>query len=210
VLVLALGLIGIAAGLAGRRRQPWALIWPLSWLTLMIVRALPIAPGHDGIRLFLPSVASLAVLAGLMSGEPFSYQGKHHHIEEITFAPRPIQTPRIPIWIGGFWPRKAPALRAAHWDGFCPARLPDEQGSGYIKPADIRDIKTYIAMHRSSSAPFDLVVGGHTPGNDLAKARAQIEPFIEAGATWWCEFVLPGPGEADRALTRIKQGPPRG
>ncbi|HZW33592.1 MAG TPA: glycosyltransferase family 39 protein, partial [Isosphaeraceae bacterium] len=65
VLVLALGLIGIAAGLAGRRRQPWALIWPLSWLTLMIVRALPIAPGHDGIRLFLPSVASLAVLAGL-------------------------------------------------------------------------------------------------------------------------------------------------
>ena len=31
----------------------------------MIVRALPNAPGHDGIRQFLPSVASLAVLAGL-------------------------------------------------------------------------------------------------------------------------------------------------
>ena len=31
----------------------------------MIVRALPNAPGHDGIRLFLPSIASLAILAGL-------------------------------------------------------------------------------------------------------------------------------------------------
>ena len=41
------------------------MIWPLSWATLMIIRALPDAPGHDGIRLFLPSVASLAVLAGL-------------------------------------------------------------------------------------------------------------------------------------------------
>jgi alkanesulfonate monooxygenase SsuD/methylene tetrahydromethanopterin reductase-like flavin-dependent oxidoreductase (luciferase family) len=121
-----------------------------------------------------------------------------------------LQTPRIPIWIGGFWPRKAPALRAARWDGFCPARLPDEQGSDDMKPSDIRDIKSYITRHRSSSAPFDLVIGGHTVGDDPAKARAQVEPFIEAGATWWCEFVLPGPGEADRALTRIKQGPPRG
>ena len=44
------------------------MIWPLSWLTLMIVRALPNAPGHDGIRLFLPSIASLAILAGLGAG----------------------------------------------------------------------------------------------------------------------------------------------
>jgi Dolichyl-phosphate-mannose-protein mannosyltransferase len=64
VLVLLLGLIGIGACLAVRRTEPWALIWPLSWATLMIVRALPNAPGHDGIRQFLPAVASLAVLAG--------------------------------------------------------------------------------------------------------------------------------------------------
>jgi hypothetical protein len=65
VLVLVLSMIGIAACLSRRRQEPWALIWPLSWATLMIVRALPNAPGHDGIRLFLPSVASLAILAGL-------------------------------------------------------------------------------------------------------------------------------------------------
>jgi hypothetical protein len=68
VLVLVLGTIGIAACWSLRRQQPWALIWPLSWSTLLIVRALPTAPGHDGIRLFLPSVASLAVLAGIGAG----------------------------------------------------------------------------------------------------------------------------------------------
>jgi 4-amino-4-deoxy-L-arabinose transferase-like glycosyltransferase len=65
VLVLALSMIGIVACLFRARVESWALIWPLSWLTLMIVRALPNAPGHDGVRLFLPSVATLAILGGL-------------------------------------------------------------------------------------------------------------------------------------------------
>lgn len=150
----------------------------------------------------------LDILNGLMSGRSLNYQGKHYQVNNITLSPKPIQTPRIPIWLGGFWPRKAPALRAARWDGFCPARLPDENGNGYIKPSDIRDIKAFISEHRTSSAPFDLVVGGNSPGNDPAKARAHVEEFIEAGATWWVEFVLPGPGETEEALIRIKQGPP--
>jgi hypothetical protein len=37
-------------------------------LVLTVVRALPSAPGHDGIRLFLPSIASLGVLAGVGAG----------------------------------------------------------------------------------------------------------------------------------------------
>jgi Dolichyl-phosphate-mannose-protein mannosyltransferase len=65
VLVLVLSMIGIAGCLSRARVESWALIWPLCWLTLMIVRALPNAPGHDGIRLFLPSVATLAILGGL-------------------------------------------------------------------------------------------------------------------------------------------------
>ncbi len=157
----------------------------------------------------------LDILAGLMGGQPFSYQGNHYRVDEVTFLPGPVQTPRIPIWIGGFWPHKAPAQRAARWDGFCPAKVPDANGNGYITPTDIRDIKAFMAERRSPVAPiapiapFDLVVGGNSTGDDQAKARAHVETFIEAGATWWIEFVLPGPGEADEALTRIKQGPPR-
>ncbi len=151
----------------------------------------------------------LDILAGAMSGEPFSYTGKHYKVDEVTFLPQPVQKPRIPIWLGGFWPRKTPARRAAHWDGFIPAKLPDESGDGNMKPEDIRAIKAFIAEHRTSTAPFDIATGGNTPGDDPARAHAQIEPLIEAGATWWCEFVLPEPGQAAQALTRIKQGPPR-
>jgi alkanesulfonate monooxygenase SsuD/methylene tetrahydromethanopterin reductase-like flavin-dependent oxidoreductase (luciferase family) len=151
----------------------------------------------------------LDILSGLMSGQIFSYQGTHYHVDPVTFLPKPVQAPRIPIWIGGFWPRKSPAKRAAKWDGFCPAKVPDENGNGSITPADIRAIKAFVAEQRSPSATFDLVVGGHTPGDDVAQARAHIETFVEAGATWWCEFVLPGAGEAAQALARIKQGPPR-
>ena len=150
----------------------------------------------------------LDILDALMNEQAVNYQGKHYQVNGITLLPKPVQEPRIPIWIGGFWPRKAPALRAARWDGFCPARLQDENGNGYIKPSDIRDIKAFIAPYRTSSTSFDLVVGGNSPGDDPAKARAHVEEFIEAGATWWVEFVLPGVGEADEALTRIKQGPP--
>ena len=151
----------------------------------------------------------LEVLAGLLSGQPFSFSGTHYQVEETTFLPRPVQQPRIPIWLGGFWPRKAPAHRAARWDGFCPAKVPDEHGDGYIKPADIRDIKAFIERERASSGPFDLMAGGNSPGDDRTRAIAHVAAFAEAGATWWSEFVLPDAGEDEQALTRIRQGPPR-
>jgi hypothetical protein len=68
VLVQVLGLVGMYAIFARRATDRGAAIWPLSWLVLMVVRALPTAPGHDGLRLFLPSIASLAVLAGIGAG----------------------------------------------------------------------------------------------------------------------------------------------
>jgi hypothetical protein len=68
VLVVALGLVGIGSTLARARTAPDELLWVLSWSILMIVRALPDAPGHDIDRLILPSLASLSVLAGLGAG----------------------------------------------------------------------------------------------------------------------------------------------
>ncbi len=68
VLVVALGLIGIGSILAHARTAREDLIWPLSWSVLMVVRALPNAPGHDVERLLLPSLASLSILAGIGVG----------------------------------------------------------------------------------------------------------------------------------------------
>src|SRR3712207_7879580 len=54
----------------------------------------------------------LDVLIGLWSGEPFSYIGKHYTISNAQLLPRPVQQPRIPIWVAGEWPRyRAPFRR---------------------------------------------------------------------------------------------------
>ena len=49
----------------------------------------------------------LDIVAGLWSGERFSYQGQHYQLQEMIFLPKPVQ-PRIPIWVGGNWPNKPP------------------------------------------------------------------------------------------------------
>jgi alkanesulfonate monooxygenase SsuD/methylene tetrahydromethanopterin reductase-like flavin-dependent oxidoreductase (luciferase family) len=49
----------------------------------------------------------LDILAGLWSGERFSYQGNHFTVDPVRFTPRPVQQPRIPA--GGKASRRASA-----------------------------------------------------------------------------------------------------
>ncbi len=43
----------------------------------------------------------LDVVTGLMSGRPFSFDGRHYHLDGVEFAPQPVQRPRVPIWVAG-------------------------------------------------------------------------------------------------------------
>jgi alkanesulfonate monooxygenase SsuD/methylene tetrahydromethanopterin reductase-like flavin-dependent oxidoreductase (luciferase family) len=52
----------------------------------------------------------LTILDGLLSGETVTHRGQHYAVEGVSLVPRPLQRPRIPIWIGG---ESAPALRRA-------------------------------------------------------------------------------------------------
>ena len=61
--VLLLGAIGLVHGL--RVRDAVSVSVVLHWATLMVVRALPSAPPHDGIRMFLPAFGFWCVLAGI-------------------------------------------------------------------------------------------------------------------------------------------------
>ncbi|MBX3411660.1 MAG: glycosyltransferase family 39 protein [Pirellulales bacterium] len=60
---LALALVGIGHAARSGERETWLLVG--CWGTLVLVRATPFAPPHDGLRLFLPSFAFLACLAGV-------------------------------------------------------------------------------------------------------------------------------------------------
>lgn len=43
----------------------------------------------------------LEIVSRLWSEEHISYQGRFYQIEDVAFYPKPIQQPRIPIWVGG-------------------------------------------------------------------------------------------------------------
>jgi alkanesulfonate monooxygenase SsuD/methylene tetrahydromethanopterin reductase-like flavin-dependent oxidoreductase (luciferase family) len=146
----------------------------------------------------------LEVLAGLWSGEPFSFSGAHYQIAETQFLPRPIQRPRIPIWVGGGWPRRRPVARAARWDGIVPFGH-----DGPLTPADIRALATAISQGRSDSAPCDIVCYASTVAEDGAVDDTMIAQFAEAGATWWLHGIdmqLRRPFA--ELLARVRQGPP--
>ena len=56
---------------------------------------------------------SLEIITGLWTGKSYGHKGRHYKIGHTVFLPVPKQKPRIPIWVGGFWPRKGPFKRAA-------------------------------------------------------------------------------------------------
>lgn len=149
----------------------------------------------------------LAILAGLWSGRPFEFHGAHYDVGNIKFRPTPVQQPRIPVWVAGYWPHKAPFRRAARWDGAFPLK----KGGG-LNGRDLRRIMDYVQQHRPvevSDVPFDLVTSGSTPGDDARKARAKIQPLVDNGLTWWLESIYLQRNDLAVMLTRVRQGPPR-
>jgi probable F420-dependent oxidoreductase len=43
----------------------------------------------------------LSVIKGALSGEPFSFAGDHYNVTDLIGTPRPVQSPRPPILVGG-------------------------------------------------------------------------------------------------------------
>jgi probable F420-dependent oxidoreductase len=157
---------------------------------------------------------ALSVLVGLWSGERFSFAGQYYHIEHAHFLPKPLQRPRIPIWVGGNWPNKAPFRRAAKWDGAFPLFSVDDNEA---ELAQLDDMIRYVKRHRKHEQPIDIIIMGVTPDAESEEAVALVSQRSELGATWWLESITPfrgGKGYEDEwpveaMRERILQGPPQ-
>jgi alkanesulfonate monooxygenase SsuD/methylene tetrahydromethanopterin reductase-like flavin-dependent oxidoreductase (luciferase family) len=96
------------------------------------------------------------------------------------FEPRPLQSPRIPVWVAATWPNRRPLRRAACWDGLFPVELPG--------PEALAELRAEVQALRDGEGPFDFVVT-NPAGNEAA-------PWIEAGATWCLTGFGPQPNLA--------------
>jgi alkanesulfonate monooxygenase SsuD/methylene tetrahydromethanopterin reductase-like flavin-dependent oxidoreductase (luciferase family) len=149
----------------------------------------------------------------LWSGEPVTYRGNQITVDDVVFLPTPVQRPRVPIWVGGLWPNKAPMRRAARWDG----AIPGTAGMVAARPPDVSEVRELVRFLRGCRAengladrPFDIVVGGASRAGSAA-GHDLVGPLADLGVTWWDER-MPWGDDLERAepiLRRIDQGPPR-
>lgn len=204
------------------RRRPWKLARETVTLDHLSHGRLVLPVGLGAVETFGPfgEVADrktraelldegLEILVGLWSGEPFQHEGKHHRVGPVTFRPKPVQEPRIPIWVVGAWPSERSMRRPLRYDGLLPNKLGAEGATGDLTPDDVRAMAAYVKEHRMADGPFEIVLEGTTPGDDPVAAPVTVRRWAEAGATWWLEAMWMAPNGPEELRSRIRQGPPR-
>jgi alkanesulfonate monooxygenase SsuD/methylene tetrahydromethanopterin reductase-like flavin-dependent oxidoreductase (luciferase family) len=133
---------------------------------------------------------ALEILEAAWSGEPVSHRGEHYTLDAMRFLPRPVQRPRVPVWVAGFAGRTKPMQRAARYDGFFPIRIesPDQLAEIVARLRSLRE-----EAGRDPDEPFD-VIAELEPGDDPA-------PLSQAGATW----LLVAPDWESMSVDRVRE-----
>lgn len=147
----------------------------------------------------------LEILRGLWSGETWSFHGTHYQMTSVKLLPKPLQVPRIPVWIAGTWPNHKPFRRAAGFDGMY---IGSQKANGEpLTPSELQEALTYVRTQREPTSPFDVVFAGETP-TDFAQAAKIVQPYASAGVTWWLEGIWTERGSYEDMRKRIQLGPP--
>jgi alkanesulfonate monooxygenase SsuD/methylene tetrahydromethanopterin reductase-like flavin-dependent oxidoreductase (luciferase family) len=133
----------------------------------------------------------LQIISALWSGAEVHHDGPHYRLEGLRSAATPVQSPRIPIWVGGDLRRPGVRRRLTEWDGACVYR------DRPLTPEDVNEVLELVRTARGETTGFDVKVSG---------SPHLIKEFTAAGATWWGRWIPP----ADIATTRatIAAGPP--
>ena len=144
---------------------------------------------------------ALAVLTGLLRGEPFDFDGDHHVVHSPPLLPTPVNG-TIPIWVGGHWPNRGPFERAARFEGVVPRK--QGNATGLIDVDDLVAIRATIGRDDDDYAY--VACGSTTSPDDIDT----VSSFDDAGANWWLESLHPFGGRDDAMRDRLRAGPPRG
>jgi alkanesulfonate monooxygenase SsuD/methylene tetrahydromethanopterin reductase-like flavin-dependent oxidoreductase (luciferase family) len=148
------------------------------------------------------------LIYALWRGE-WRYSGRHYDVDfeqrkDLPAIGRPVQQPRIPIWVVGAWPRPKSMRRALRCDGLLPVCM-DEKGFRETRPDDIRAMREWLAEHGLDRPDFDIVMEGETPANDPARASEIVAPWAEAGCTWWIDARWQMPHESADRMREVRE-----
>lgn len=213
------------------RRQPWQLAKNLATLDRLSDGRVLLGAGlgapwefetfgrdYDQKRLAERYEESLEIIDGLWSGEPFSYHGDHFTIDEAVMRPTPVQEPRIPIVIGGWWPFKGPFRRGARWDGIMPNWPSMHQGVEYDdsvpehmrevipdEPAHSEEVREMLEYYNGlTDDPGEVMILASRP--DLPEDFTEL--CLDLGATWLIRSRFDPTNSFEENRARIREGPP--
>ena len=129
----------------------------------------------------------IELLCQLWSGEPVDFHGVHFVADGVVARPRPVQQPRIPLWLAARGGARKPVRRAARYDGLYPIDVDRSQLDAML------DV---VRSERGSLDGFDVMVRPHP---DLAYAALE-----GLGVTW--AVIGPNPGD-ETALAMASTAP---
>ncbi|WP_277922400.1 LLM class flavin-dependent oxidoreductase [Streptomyces sp. Root264] len=135
---------------------------------------------------------SLEILTAAWSGAPVHHHGPHYTVDGVSFLPRPVQRPGVPVWAAGLPGNVRPLRRAARHDGFFPVNLehPDQLADA---------VAALAALREGRPGPYDIAVA-LPPGTDPA-------PYAAVGATWWLAEFTPETMSLDQVRGVLRDGP---
>lgn len=218
------------------RRRPWKLAKEFATLDQLCNGRLRIGVGLGGLDqefsnfgeepskkiLARKTDEGLAIMEALHKGEPVTFDGEWYQLNNARLLPRPVQRPRIPVWVAAMLPAKPGQRRAARWDGIMPhvmpANLDETQDITGLdmrvlmspSPEHIRETVEFVSGMRETDEPFDVLSSGITQGLSPVDAADKLRAHKEAGATWWCEWLDCGkPGTLEQVRAHIQAGPPK-
>lgn len=213
------------------RRQPWQLARNLATLDRLSDGRVLLGAGlgapwdyesfgepYDQRRLAERYDEALEVITGLWTGEPFSFEGDHFTVDDAVLRPTPVQQPRIPIVIGGWWPFKKPFRRAARWDGIIPQWPSKFIGASWVdgmgehmqrvipdEPSHEEEVRDLVAYYREQTdEPGEIILPVDVPSAPADFA----ETCLELGATWLLHNPFEAGASVDKHLDRVRDGPP--
>ncbi len=131
-----------------------------------------------------------SVLAAAWAGEHVVHRGEHVTVDGVTFSPRPVQRPRIPLWFAARGSALRPVRRAARYDGL------------FLIEASVAELERALDEVRS--------VRGGLDGFDVAVPVSPIDDraLLEVpGVTWAMHSFAPVETLAD-VLAYATAGPP--
>ncbi len=142
-----------------------------------------------------------------LRGQRLEHAGPLLKASGVVLGPRPVQSPRPPLWLGAFKP--GGIRRAARLDGWIAVAMSVEGSGMSLSPEAFADQVQVATAERAAlgtaEEPFDVAILGISEVGHEPPSRA----FGEAGATWWLESLSPMRGSIEELEAIVRAGPPR-